>query len=251
MATQTNNFTRSNVNAATLQITDPGRSSFNLGHRNELSIPFGKIVPVSTKILLPTDTFSGSLKPNFHLEKIGTPSIGVTRMDTHTFVVNFRRINKDMRTNLENGTNFFPSVNIYKLIDNYLGRLCYTLNNNSPYSFTDLIKFFQAKFDNFRSLCTKILESTTSTLQIYIDSYPTDTDSYYQLDKFIFLKNYYENLLQNIKDLPSSTRDANIFFQHFFPNFVRPFIGPSSLLDYLGYPCYNQYNKVVSQLAES
>ena len=91
MATQTNNFTRSNVNAATLQITDPGRSSFNLGHRNDLTIPFGKIVPVSTKILLPTDTFSGSLKPNFHLEKIGTPSIGSTRLDTHSFVVNFRR----------------------------------------------------------------------------------------------------------------------------------------------------------------
>ena len=123
MATQTNNFTRSNVNAAMLQITDPGRSSFNLGNKNELTIPFGKIVPVSTKILLPSDTFSGSLKPKFALEKIGTPSIGATRLDTHTFVVNFRRINKDMRKNLENGTNFFPSVNLYAILDVHLGKL--------------------------------------------------------------------------------------------------------------------------------
>ena len=147
MATQTNNFTRSNVNASTLQITDPGRSSFNLSHKNELSIPFGKIVPVSTKILLPTDTFTGSLKPNFHLEKIGTPSIGATRLDTHTFVVNFRRINKEMRKNLENGTNFFPSFSYYDMVDRSFGLLMRDLNSSLYSIISDALSSSTTFFD--------------------------------------------------------------------------------------------------------
>ena len=166
MATQTNNFTRSNVNAATLQITDPARSSFNLGHRNELTIPFGKIIPVSTKILLPTDTFSGSLKPNFHLEKIGTPSIGSTRLDTHTFVVNFRRINKDMRSNLENGQNFFPSINIYHIVNVNLGFL---LGSSS------IDSFISDRLNNgtptFKNLSTDLFNTAIRQLQLIIANY--------------------------------------------------------------------------------
>lgn len=250
MSTQTNNFTRSNVNAATLQITDPARSSFNLGHRNELSIPFGKIVPVSTKILLPTDTFSGSLKPNFHLEKIGTPSIGATRLDTHTFVVNFRRINKDLRSSLENGLNLFPSVNIYKLLDNYLGHLVYNTGSSSPYSFSQYIKSILPNYSSFAGVSQTILTNTLSTLQIYIDVYPSDSnqDAYYQLDNFIFLKSYYSNLQSIILSSLETTPDPKLFFQIFLPAFFRPFIGPSSLLDYLGYPCFSQYNKITAVL---
>lgn len=242
MATQTNNFTRSNVNAATLQITDPGRSSFNLGHKNELSIPFGKIVPVSTKILIPSDTFSGSLKPNFHLEKIGTPSIGATRLDTHTFVVNFRRINKDMRKNLENGSNFFPSFDYFDLFNFSIGLLLRNTNSTLYNAIYDALN----SFDNFVEACDSVLSSMIDGLNKYYANYDAYGTPYYQKDKLLYLSNYYNNLYKILHSLTNDPKDPLIFFQYFLPLFLKPFIGPSSLIDYLGYPIYSQYNRMVT-----
>ena len=245
MATNTNNFTRSNVNAATLQITDPARSSFNLGHRNELTLPFGKIVPVNTTILLASDTFSGSIKPNFHLEKIATPSIGATRLDTHTFVVNFRRINKDMRKNLENGSNFFPSVNIYYLIDKYVGYLLFDK------SFADaFIQQLNASSD-YQVLMQNLLNTATNSLVAKINNYDTENDFGYQLDKFHYLYDYYKSLSAEIKGMQLSSTDPRYLFQVGLPGLLKPFMGESSLLDYLGYPTYTQYNKVMSYVQTS
>lgn len=242
MATQTNNFTRSNVNAATLQITDPARSSFNLGHKNELSIPFGKIVPVSTKILIPSDTFSGSLKPNFHLEKIGTPSIGATRLDTHTFVVNFRRINKDMRKNLENGSNFFPFFDYYTMVDRSFGLL---LRDPNASLYSELSDALTNRTD-FKAASQKTLHILVDSLNNYYANYDKYATLYYQKDKLIYLRNYYQNLYDTISKLPNTPKDPNIYFQVFLPGLLKPIIGPSSLLDYLGYPIYSQYNRMVS-----
>lgn len=247
MATQTNNFTRSNVNAATLQITDPGRSSFNLGHKNELTIPFGKIIPVSTKILLPSDTFSGSLKPNFALEKIGTPSIGATRLDTHTFVVNFRRINKDMRKNLENGLNFFPSFDYYEMVDRSFGLLFRDLNS----SLYNLISNALSEYDNFKAASIALIQSLISALDAYYANYDSYATPYYQRDKFLYFKNYYLSLSENIKNLSNNPSDPLIFFQVFLPGLLKPICGPSSLLDYLGYPIYSQYNKMVASTLQA
>lgn len=246
MATQTNNFTRSNVNAATLQVTNPGRSSFNLGHRNELSIPFGKIVPVSTKILLPTDTFSGSLKPNFHLEKIGTPSIGATRLDTHTFVVNFRRINKDMRNNLENGQNFFPSINIYNIINRNVGYLLgystidawlkdKTVSNNNPNLFKDISEL----------LFTNALQKLFNIR----DNYSDYGEYCYQLDKILFLIDYYKDCRVQTVNLALNPKDPSFLFLHALPKFLKPFIGEGSLMDYLGYCSFTPYNKLTPLLS--
>ena len=245
MATQSNNFTRSNVNAATLQITDPGRSSFNLGHRNELTIPFGKIVPVSTKILIPTDTFSGSLKPNFHLEKIGTPSIGATRLDTHTFVVNFRRINKDMRSNLENGLNFFPAIDIYHILNVNLGFLL---------KVPSIDTFLKPKFKsgtNFKDISTGIFSTAIQTLLDIRSDYSSYGEYCYQLDKYIFLIDFYNDSYQSIKNLTLTDNDPRYLFQYALPLFLKPFIGEGSLLDYLGYCCFTQYNKITALLSNT
>lgn len=244
MATQTNNFTRSNVNASTLQITDPGRSSFNLGHKNELTLPFGKIVPVSTKILLPSDTFAGSLKPNFHLEKIGTPSIGATRLDTHTFVVNFRRINKDMRSNLENGTNFFPSFNYYDMVDRSFGLL---MRDLSASLYSVIHNAFEST-SNFMDACLIINDSMTAGLDSYIANYDGYATPYYQKDKLIDLLKYYQSVRNNLANPSLSPNSPYLFFQYFLPQFFKPIIGTSSLLDYLGYPIYTQYNRMVLSL---
>lgn len=247
MANQNNNFTRSNVNAATLQVTDPGRSSFNLGHKNELTIPFGKIVPVSTKILLPSDTFSGSLRPRFALEKIGTPSIGATRLDTHTFVVNFRRINKDMRKNLEEGANFFPSFDYYDMVDRSFG-LLFRDQSSSLYS---IISSTLEQATEFKELSLVLLNDLIIALDEYYANYEGYATPYYQRDKFLFLKNYYLNLQENISNTTFNASDPLIFFQVFLPGLLRPICGPSSLLDYLGYPIYSQYNKMVASTLQA
>ena len=245
MATQTNNFTRSNVNAATLQITDPGRSSFNLGHRNELSIPFGKIVPVSTKILLPTDTFTGSLKPNFHLEKIGTPSIGATRLDTHTFVVNFRRINNDMRSNLENGKNFFPAINVYNVVNTNLGIL---LRSGSIDGFINGL--LHSSGDNFKKISTELFKISLENLLSIREHYPQYGEHCYQLDKYIYLQDYYTDCQKNIQNLTlTSDNDPRYLFQYALPMYLKPFVGEGSLLDYLGYCSFTQYNKITAFLS--
>ena len=243
MATQSNNFTRSNVNAATLQITDPGRSSFNLGHKNELTIPFGKIVPVSTKILLPTDTFSGSLKPNFHLEKIGTPSIGATRLDTHTFVVNFRRINRDMRSNLENGTNFFPSFNPYVTLSYNLGFL---LGKKDVDVY--LKSLFAESSNTLKSISIRIFTNAITNLKVIRNGYNDYGEHCYQLDKYIFLIDYYTSVKNDIENLTLDAADPRYLFKYALPLFFKPFIGNGSLFDYLGYPCYTQYNQLVAVL---
>lgn len=242
MANQTNNFTRSNVNAATLQITDPGRSSFNLGHRNELSIPFGKIVPVSMKILLPTDTFSGSLKPNLHLEKIGTPSIGSTRLDTHNFVVNFRRINKDMRSNLENCQNFFPSFNPYHILNVNLGFL---LKSDTVDSF---IKQKLSTTNSFKAIAIDMFSTANNNLFIIKQNYTSYGEYCYQLDKYFYLSDYFSAQLKIIDSLTYDETDPRFLFKHALPMFFKPFIGNGSLLDYLGYPCFISYNKLVAFL---
>ena len=249
MATQTNNFTRSNVNAATLQITDPGRSSFNLGHKNELTIPFGKIVPVSTKILLPSDTFSGSLKPRFALEKIGTPSIGATRLDTHTFVVNFRRINKDMRNNLEQGVNFFPSVDLSLLFDIHLGAL-FAHTASQPTTLTNLIKGILAKTSvtNFKQLTSDLFNEASTSLFSMYNEYDKSNEMYYQKDKYLQLSLYYDSKYNELQSSAFTDNDPLVFFQFGLPALIKPFMGPSSLLDYLGYPCYSQYNKITSSI---
>lgn len=243
MASKSNNFSRSNVNAATLQITDPGRSSFNLGHRNELSIPFGKIVPVSTKILLPTDTFSGSLKPNFHLEKIGTPSIGATRLDTHTFVVNFRRINKDMRSNLENGQNFFPTFNPFFTLNKFMGLLAGDVKfDNKLYSLLDNAN------STFKSMSTSIVTTIINTISQITGKYDTSGEFCYQLDKYLYLRTYYFDVLKTISHLSLDADDPRYLLKHTIPLIFKPFIGEGSLFDYLGYPCFTPYNKFVATL---
>lgn len=263
-----NNFRRSNVNAKTLQITDPARSSFPLGHKNELSIPFGKIVPVSHRVLMATDTFQGSISPNFHLEKIATPSIGPVRLDTHTFIVNFRRINRDMRKNLENGVNFFPSFRMSDFVERFVLRLCSYADFGSVTSYTTWQQFSDALFAKYQYqdinqhwsslFCLAMVDVTCESLFNILCIVRDGDDSvkrqysemYYQLDSIEYLYRYYVDLRKRFPSIVSADttlsndNDPRIIFEHFMPLYLKPIFGPSSLFDYLGYPIYTQYSKV-------
>lgn len=260
-----NNFRRSNVNAKTLQITDPSRSSFNLGHKNDLSIPFGRVIPVSHRILMPSDTFQGSIQPNFHLEKIATPSIGPVRLDTHTFVVNFRRINRDMRKNLENSVNFFPSFNLsnfasnlFTLLGSYYSAVYHDSNNRTFSSFADwqnkcVVPQLPAE-KTIRAYCNALSAAFFQSLYGIIETAQSNkkySTLYYQLDKIEYLQNYYYNLADTFdkivnadSTITNKNNDPRILFELYLPMLVKPFFGASSLFDYLGYPIYTQYSAV-------
>lgn len=259
-----NNFRRSNVNAKTLQITDPARSSFPLGHKNDLTIPFGRLVPVSHRVLIPSDTFQGSISPNFHLEKIATPSIGPVRLDTHTFIVNFRRINRDMRKNLENSQNFFPNFDYQRMASVFftlLGSFAQTDGSSSYNSFAGLMNRWisgsHISVLDVRSYCNALISlfaySTGSILDFASGSDDSEkyANAYYQLDKVRYLCDYYTNLMNSFGDIIDSEStitakqyDPRILFEYCLPMVVKPFFGPSSLFDYLGYPLYTQYSVV-------
>lgn len=260
-----NNFRRSNVNAKTLQVTDPSRSSFDLGHKNDLSIPFGRLVPVSHRILMPSDTFQGSISPNFHLEKIATPSIGPVRLDTHTFVVNFRRINRDMRKNLENSVNFFPSLDMPTLCSRLFQRMCSfaQLSDNIPLGATisNFPSLWSAWIDGSHSSENSLLEvclsmfdlviNSLSNMLYYVEEHPSSSEYYYQMDKVRLLCDYYmsvrstfESVVRADSTIDNVSNDPRVFFELFMPLLLKPFFGPSSLFDYLGYPIYTQYGAV-------
>lgn len=246
MATN-NNFRRSNVNAKTLQITDPGRSSFNLGHKNELSIPFGKVVPVSHRILLPSDTFQGSIKPNFHLEKIATPSIGPTRLDTHTFVVNFRRINNQMRENLEKGRNFFPKFSIYEFIHRVPYAPCVAFGG-----FNSLNEFFEdiaLHNTNVHTFIQYFWNRVTTCYKAAKNNFVVKNfNLYYQYDKVIELSDYYEQCLNTYNTYYGNSKQDDFIdiYKFMLIPFLKPWVGSSSLFDYLGYPVFTEYNKIIS-----
>lgn len=85
-------FSRSNVNERTLYISKPNTSSFNLSHRARITPQMGRLHPVNCEYVIPSDIVSGGLTPEIQLEKLITPEIGRTRLDTHTFLVPYRRI---------------------------------------------------------------------------------------------------------------------------------------------------------------
>lgn len=88
----TPSFSRSNINERTLYISQPGKSSFNLSHSVRLTPQMGRLHPVNYEYVIPSDIVSGGITPQLQLEKVVTPEIGRTRLDTHTFLVPYRRI---------------------------------------------------------------------------------------------------------------------------------------------------------------
>lgn len=247
---QNNNFTRSNVNAKSLILTDPNRSSFDLSRKSNMTIPFGRIVPVGCDFLLPTDTFSGSVTPEFQFEKIATPSIGPTRLDTHTFLVNARRINNQLKQNVEQEKAFFPRLN-YETFWDFVAVLFrggsvggnvvtyktksaaqitwdYAKNLESSDNFAWFPKFVYASYQRISEYATRIASGDLK-----------DTP-YYQADKIHQFADYILAFWQ--ANHTEGPQRETIFVEFWFYVFEF-FIGRSTLFDYLGYPIVTEYSE--------
>ena len=91
------NFTRTNVAPSSVVMTSPERSSYDLSHRSNITLPVGKFIPVNIEKLIPGSTSRLGLSPSFSLETLNVPEVGRMRLDQHTFAVSARRINRDFR----------------------------------------------------------------------------------------------------------------------------------------------------------
>ncbi len=255
----TNSFSRSNVNAKTLHVSDPSRSSFNLSHRNTLTIPVGRCVPVQSEFLLPSDVVDGGLRPSFQFEKIMTPQIGPVRMDTHTFVVNLRRICSDFKQKFEtDGFSVVPVFNLSSVIDSLTNLLFPVLNADSGNFSTSSIFSYNVDHPILVDDAVKI-QNANKYIYNYISNlvYRCETfykalvaahsNFYYRLDTLseyvLYLKAcpFYKDTYKNSF---SYTRfeDCTLDYLRVILYVIKPFFGPDSLFDYLGYPIFSEYS---------
>lgn len=268
MATQSQSFTRSNVNAATLNVSDPKRSSFNLSHKVNLTMPIGRCVPVQMEPLMPSDVLQGSLSPELQFEKILTPQIGPVRLDTHTFVVNMRRINKDFRNGLSDNRPFIPVFDYRLYFDFFFGVLAYggwspDYNNVGDFAPSYPIAAFSPSFtlDQFsskgdqgypttlKSASQRILKSLYNGCLNLLDFLGVSRKFYYRKDSIVFYMQYLEKSPWYNPSAASPDNDPVDFVRSLL-YVIKPFFGEGSLLDYLGYPVFTEYSASVDSIKQ-
>lgn len=256
MATQSQSFTRSNVNAATLNVSDPKRSSFNLSHKVNLTMPIGRCVPVQMEPLMPSDVLQGSLSPELQFEKILTPQIGPVRLDTHTFVVNMRRINKDFKNGLANDTPMIPVFDYKTYFDFFFGSLVFAgwdksgnLPLNPP---TSVYRHASFTLQDFAypsgdqhpltlSAASKLMvDVMINGCRVLLNS-AQSMNFYYRKDSVLTYMQYLETSPWYNPTAASPKNDPFDFLRSLL-YLVKPFFGENSLMDYLGYPVFTEYS---------
>ena len=260
MATQSQSFTRSNVNAATLNVSDPKRSSFNLSHKVNLTMPIGRCVPVQMEPLMPSDVLQGSVSPELQFEKILTPQIGPVRLDTHTFVVNMRRINKDFKNGLSDDAPTIPVFYYKEYFDFFFGPLIYAgwdatkgTYRQSITSGTALInRRFTLGLFRYPSASTtgapKSLKDCSYHMYAVLIYGIQNLLDFAKTQKFYYRKDSLLTYMQYLQKAPwynptaASVENDPLDFLRSILYIVKPFFGEGSLLDYLGYPVFTDYS---------
>lgn len=256
MATQSQSFTRSNVNAATLNVSDPKRSSFNLSHKVNLTMPIGRCVPVQMEPLMPSDVLQGSLSPELQFEKILTPQIGPVRLDTHTFVVNMRRINKDFKNGLANDTPTIPVFNYKTYFDFFFGSLVFAGWNKSgnlplnppasvyrgaSFTLQDFAYPSGGQHPLTLSAASKLMvDVMINGCRVLLNS-AQSMNFYYRKDSVLTYMQYLEKSPWYNPTAASPKNDPLDFLRSLL-YLVKPFFGENSLMDYLGYPVFTEYS---------
>ncbi len=260
MATQSQSFTRSNVNAATLNVSDPKRSSFNLSHKVNLTVPIGRCVPVQMEPLMPSDVLQGSISPELQFEKILTPQIGPVRLDTHTFVVNMRRINKDFKNGLSDDKPTIPVFDYKTYFNFFFGSLVYAGwdATKGEYLKTPPTSVFLGnvlasfnlssfKFPTTAAAPTTLKAASAHMVAVLVSGCKSLLNSA-SSQKFYFRKDsvltYMQYLLRSPWYSPSAASPDNdpLDFIRSILYIIKPYFGEGSLLDFLGYPVFTDYS---------
>lgn len=226
----TEDFKRSNVNESMLDVTPNERSTFDMYHKVRVSLPIGKYIPVNVQSLTPTSVVVGSITPDLTLEVVGTPEIGPTRLDTHTIAVNMARINHDwpLFFNQEDGYDRYPQVdfadvfaaicqqifgyNFGKELDSDLR----TAAGGSLINRHEVARYFSSFLD-------QIEESDIDSVMMLGDHVPA----------------WRQHMLRVVDNYPESIKSAEFVCLLF--DFLKPWFGEDSILDYCRYPVLNYY----------
>lgn len=257
-----NNFSRSNVNESTLNVTMPDMSSFDLSHSSTVTPMLGKIYPVNFEPLLPRDIVTGSITAKLDLEKIATPSIGRVRLDSHTFAVSAHRINRDYKQFSEGMEAYtqLPSFRFWSFMDEYFKFIFgsnYSNVSTIPWFNSDMATFSEAHTsqvltyqNTYSALCACICNSIRIRYAEIINTNPTGHG--YSLD---FLQSELDRLSSIYQTcLDAYTSGKSINFANTICEILKPLFGEGSLFDYLGYPILTAYSKhsiCLSYLQES
>ena len=268
MATQNNSFTRSNVNAQTLNVSDPQRSSFNLSHKVNLTMPIGRCVPVQVEPLMPSDVLQGSISPELQFEKILTPQIGPVRLDTHTFVVNMRRINKDFKNGLSDDVPTIPVFDYDSYFDFFFGILAFggwssSANDGEggvPSSYPTTAFYPHFYLDSFASGNNSVmpanLKEASQRIVVALYSGCENLLKLVEKQKFYYRKDSLVSYMQYLDaspwDEPTTASPDNdpVDFVRSLLYVIKPFFGEGSLLDYLGYPVFTEYSAAVDSIKQ-
>lgn len=275
-------FSRSNINEQTLQVTDPNRSSFDLSHRVHFTPKLGVLHPVNCEPLLPSDKVSGSLKSHLELEKVVTPAIGRTRLDTHNFVVYARRINKDFKEFVENTSRsytsgsqdslpFFSYDPIIASTENILfpqsqPNFIDVLNDiNIPLSFHFSTDHKTVDIAPLYRWMQAILNRSITEIDYVLDPNNGFDFPYFTEDFYVMIRNRNEEYLKTISQqsvlspFPVGYPDPVVFgisrssfvsivkiWMDFLSWLFEPFFGAGSTLDMLGYPIFTSSSFVAT-----
>lgn len=226
-------FTRSNVAENTLDVSQPGQSSFDHYHKHHNSLPLGKFMPVDVTPLMPNSVLSGVINPEYTLEVIGMPQIGSLRLDTHSIAVSARRINRDWVSLIEGDIATIPTFNSAQVFCTLLFRLLqdpedtFVAYNGRNQLLGVLDVFLGSSSAYFYAAVIK-------TYKFWIDQTINSDNEFGYLADWM---NVEVHRLELLKDGPVVPILQAVY------EVMLPYFGEGSIMDNLRYPTFTYYSR--------
>lgn len=211
---------------------------------------------------MPTSVVRGSINPRLQFEKLVTPVLGRTRLDTHTFAVSARRINKDFRQFFEGSSAVqkLPTFDVDGVFDILLGALLNISENTVSKTFSQNIRNLAnsynppaADVNKVASFCAFISSRVQSSYSKIVNTNVGDVDYCYvrdfaavEMQRFQSLHDKYSLLARNSSSSLISGFDPHVFAD-FLYDVMLPYFGESSVLEMLGYPCFKKFGLIIDR----
>lgn len=253
-----NDFSRTNVDVNSLNVSTPNRSSFDLSKNSMQTIPFGVLYPTRCTKIIPGSTIKGSVNPDLMLEKFATPAAGRMRLDTHTFLVAARRIHKDFKKFIESGITGKTALNLPSFtLDEYFKSIFETFYVGKKYTLAD--KKMATIFADVRSKYTQQIVSFDpgtlyqftlryiATNLAHLTTIPTDTDVKKIGNNLDFFQIESERLYETADNITLT----NYFLGDFVYDVMWTLFGEGSTLDQLGYPIISYAGSIRERLNDA
>lgn len=246
-----------------VQLEQLPHSSFDLGKHNYLSGKLGKIIPTRVSEVYPGDTLKGNTQIVANFEPLAGPIAGSMVLKQESFYVPYSVVwrNAHKFYTGKNGFNTpMPTVSPKAIYNVY----------QTVLRLRSILQLFDDDFflsGNVDTPASDLLPIQTN-IESFIDSLRTFGEQYQVLDLFqpiIDKYNYYFE--ENAVMLPGgswTTRYGDAFSRHaeadrpllylladFWEFVYTYFFGPSSMLDYMGFPVLSDWHEFFTALAEA